>query len=120
MLLGKVWNSSSRDNKYLITQGRKLKACSTIKLLERRTSSDLLEVTIGTGRPHQIRIHLASIGSPLIGDTLYGEKGYVNQLATPGTGGFLLHAHKVSNVIIEGKQYSFEADPPKELNKLPG
>ena len=49
----------------------------------------LLEVRIGTGRTHQIRVHLASIGHPVVGDTLYGAQ------AQPALGRFFLHAHRI-------------------------
>lgn len=47
-----------------------------------------LEVEIGTGRTHQIRVHLASIGHPIVGDTLYGAP------RSP-LGRFFLHAHRI-------------------------
>jgi len=53
-----------------------------------------LEVKIGTGRTHQIRVHLASIGHPVAGDTLYGAPAQV-----PGRdslGRYFLHAHRIS------------------------
>ncbi len=46
-------------------------AHSRVKVLERRGDSSILDVQITTGRPHQIRIHLAAAGYPLVGDPLY-------------------------------------------------
>ena len=47
-----------------------------------------LEVKIGTGRTHQIRVHLASIGHPVAGDTLYGAPPSEYKR-------FFLHAHRI-------------------------
>ncbi|NTV81593.1 MAG: RNA pseudouridine synthase, partial [Candidatus Aminicenantes bacterium] len=70
------------------------------RLAERNAS--LLEVTIPTGRPHQIRIHLAYAGYPLAGDPLYRPGGMPrtdgvdDELATtPGATGYLLHSWKI-------------------------
>ncbi len=117
-LLGYIWNTSSEKNETTPIKGltyKSLKALSKVKFLERREESDLLEVTISTGRPHQIRIHLAAIESPLIGDPLYHERGAISYHATPGEGGFLLHSNKISNIHINKKEYSFEALPPLPL-----
>jgi 23S rRNA pseudouridine1911/1915/1917 synthase len=43
----------------------------------------LIKVRIETGRTHQIRVHMASIGHPVVGDTLYGAAGQLTDLAAP-------------------------------------
>jgi 23S rRNA pseudouridine1911/1915/1917 synthase len=67
---------------------------SLAKVISRTTSSTTFEVSLFSGRPHQIRIHLASIGHPLVGDPLYGSGGQpLEHLpGLPGDGGYLLHA----------------------------
>lgn len=59
--------------KMAVTQNGRY-AKSHFKVIEKYKSAFLAEVTIFTGRTHQIRVHAASIGHPLIGDTLYGGK----------------------------------------------
>ena len=51
------------------------KSTSHIRCLESDGQCSLLEVTIETGRKHQIRRHLAALGTPVVGDRLYGKKG---------------------------------------------
>lgn len=78
-------------------------AYSDCRVLKRSDHNTLLEVMILTGRPHQIRIHLATIGYPLLGDPLYTVGGIpklnVNnnkKLAVPGDCGYFLHAYQLS------------------------
>ncbi|CAM3977491.1 RluA family pseudouridine synthase [Deinococcus marmoris] len=92
---------------------------STARVLERRSDCTLFDVDIHTGRPHQIRIHLASIGQPLVGDPLYGAGGLPlpHLPGLPGDGGYMLHAHRLGFVHpLSGQQMAVEAEPPGELN----
>jgi 23S rRNA pseudouridine1911/1915/1917 synthase len=82
---------------------------SVAKVISRTGSTTTFEVSLHSGRPHQIRIHLASIGHPLVGDPLYGPTGQPleNLPGLPGDGGYFLHAqwlkfeHPVSAEQIE-------------------
>jgi 23S rRNA pseudouridine1911/1915/1917 synthase len=79
-------------------------AQSDFQVLKQTHQTTLLEATILTGRPHQIRIHLATVGYPLIGDPLYAVGGIPRQipitekkkLPVPGDCGYYLHAYHLS------------------------
>ena len=68
-------------------------AWSEYRVLRRFASRTLLEVEIGTGRTHQIRVHLASIGHPVVGDRLYGAPA--DPPGQPALGRYFLHAASV-------------------------
>ena len=73
------------------------------------------EVSLNSGRPHQIRIHLASIGHPLVGDPLYGLFGQPleNLPGLPGDGGYFLHARFLKfRHPITGERINLEAALP--------
>ena len=70
----------------------------------------LLEVSIVTGRRHQIRAHLYSIGHPVLGDGLYGDAAL--QYKFPR---LMLHSWRLRFTNIAGKTSSFEADPPEDF-----
>jgi 23S rRNA pseudouridine1911/1915/1917 synthase len=88
---------------------------SLAKVISRSTSTTIFEVSLYSGRPHQIRIHLASIGHPLVGDPLYGFTGLPleNLPGLPGDGGYLLHAQFLKFLHpITGEQINLEAALP--------
>ena len=117
-LHGLIWGPGStmpQSSGAALPKGKQLQAFSSIQLLERRADADLLEVTISTGRPHQIRIHLAAIGTPLIGDPVYGLGGVISATSTVGEGGYLLHSHRLQNVPYHGLLHDFESPPPPPL-----
>ena len=69
-----------------------------VHVVERRRGETLLAIEIGTGRPHQIRIHLAFAGHPLVGEPFFGDGGRPREGsdALPGDVGYLLHAERVA------------------------
>lgn len=74
-----------------IASGRN--ALTSYRVLQQFEKLSYLEVRIGTGRTHQIRVHLASIGHPVFGDKLYGAPASVEGL--PVLNRFFLHAHRI-------------------------
>jgi 23S rRNA pseudouridine1911/1915/1917 synthase len=111
-LLGFVWAASA--------DGKPSK--SLAKVLSRTTNSTTFEVSLYSGRPHQIRIHLASIGHPLVGDPLYGPTGHPIQHlpGLPGDGGYLLHAQFLKfHHPITGEQIDLESVLPSVFSTYP-
>ena len=68
----------------------------------------LLEAEPVTGRTHQIRVHLAAIGHPIIGDELYGKRSNV-------VGRQFLHAARLGFVMPSGRRLDFESPLPPDL-----
>ena len=105
--LGMVWAAAPQAD------ADALAARSTLTLLRRAAGSWLVEVAIATGRPHQIRIHTAAVGAPLLGDPLYGPGGgLANPQALPGDGGYQLHAHRLRLPLEDGRLLDLEAPLP--------
>ena len=78
------------------------------RVLERLRGAALIEARLTTGRTHQIRVHMASIGHPVLGDPVYGPK----KSPYPVEGGQLLHAFRLGFVHPRtGEDMLFEAEP---------
>ena len=89
-------------------------AWSEYRVLRRFRRFTLLEVRIGTGRTHQIRVHLSSLGHPVAGDTLYGAPETVE--GHPPLGRYFLHAHRIRfRLPSSGEEMSVVSPLPAEL-----
>lgn len=88
-------------------------AISEYKTIETFSAHSLLEVSILTGRTHQIRLHMAFLDCPVVGDNTYGQKR--NSLPVSRQ---MLHAYKLG-IALPGdtKQTVFEAPVPADFNK---
>lgn len=86
-------------------------AVTEYKLLKRYGDFDLVEVFPKSGRMHQIRVHLAFLGNPIVGDDKYTRKDLVKPA---GITRQLLHAQKLK-FELGGKKYNFKAEAPKDF-----
>lgn len=85
-------------------------ALTEFRVVSERPGYALVEVRIGTGRTHQIRVHLATIGHPVVGDTLYGAP------RQPELGRFFLHAREITfSHPTTGEPVTVSAPLPPEL-----
>ena len=91
-------------------------AWSEYRVLRRLQGFTLLEVRIGTGRTHQIRVHLASIGHPVAGDTLYGAPAKIEGQAPLGR--YFLHSHRIRFARpSDGVELTVVSPLPEELER---
>lgn len=94
---------------------------SKVSVLERREGAFLCDVRINTGRPHQIRIHMAAAGHPLVGDPLYSTGGVPlpDSCALPGSSGYHLHSAELSFLHpVTGMETVIECEPDNPLLQL--
>ncbi|CAK6689255.1 MULTISPECIES: RluA family pseudouridine synthase [unclassified Synechococcus] len=109
-LLGTIWCAAETAE-----DPAALAAESRLTLLQRRCGACLVAVAITTGRPHQIRIHTAALGAPLLGDPLYQPGGTAHPAVLPGAGGYHLHAHRLSLPLPGGGCLELESPLPAVL-----
>ena len=110
---------TDRKRMAIVPNGRE--AVTHWTVLERLRGATLIEARLTTGRTHQIRVHMASIGHPVLGDPVYGPK----RSPWPVKGGQLLHAWRIGfEHPRTGERMLFEAEPEPRfthwLEKLRG
>jgi 23S rRNA pseudouridine1911/1915/1917 synthase len=96
-------------------------AVTHYKVLERRDEAALIECRLETGRTHQVRVHCASIGHPLLGDPAYGRtpKSLRPVLERLGFARQALHAAELGFVHpITGENIRFSSDTPPDMAEL--
>lgn len=109
---------STKDRKKMAVTKNGKEAVTHFKVLNRYTTNKgsytLLEIKIDTGRTHQIRVHMAEIGHPVIGDSVYS-----NGKNEFGVEGQCLHAKKLEFIHpITGKEMKLEAPLPEYFQNI--
>ncbi|MDA0328450.1 MAG: RluA family pseudouridine synthase [Gemmatimonadetes bacterium] len=117
-----------RDRKRMAVVEGGRGATTRAEVLERWQSADLLRIALKTGRTHQIRVHLAHIGHPVVGDPVYGigwERGlggptrrWVNELAHRTTRQFLHATELAFDHPLSGERKRFTAELPPDLAEV--
>ena len=107
-------NTTHRKLMAVVPLEKGREAVSEYRTLESFPHHTLLEVHPLTGRTHQIRVHMAFLGCPVVGDKVYGK-----QKPTLDLGRHFLHAHKLQ-ITLPGEEQSrlFDTSLPPELNKI--
>ena len=104
-------DSGDRKKMAVTGESRGRQARTNYRVIRYVGKNSLLEITPETGRTHQIRVHLAAIGYPVIGDATYGKKSaYLNRQ--------FLHAYRLGFYLpSSGKFVEFESPLPLDLEK---
>ncbi len=115
-------------HKYLLPDGERrvkvtsnedpdgMRSITLVKVAERLVGCTLLEVTIKTGRTHQIRVHLAFHGHPVAGDDKYGDFEWNKALQKQGLKRMFLHAWRLQFTHpATGKRVELKSNLPSEL-----
>lgn len=114
---------SDRDRKKMavLPEGRGKHAITHFSLVERLDKAALVECRLETGRTHQVRVHMAHIGHPLLGDPLYAgaKKGFKTLLDMLGFNRQALHAARLGFIHpITGEKLDFTSALPDDMQEL--
>jgi 23S rRNA pseudouridine1911/1915/1917 synthase len=106
-----------RDRKRMAIVSTGKNARTDFRRLARFASTDLLRAHLYTGRTHQIRVHLSSVGHPVVGDDVYGGGGGRRLAALPAKRHFLHAAWLQFHHPVSGEQLDFRSPLPDDLHR---
>jgi 23S rRNA pseudouridine1911/1915/1917 synthase len=102
-----------RQQMTVIASGRP--AVTRFSVVERFGDTTLLDLGIETGRTHQIRVHCAFIGHPVIGDTVYGPRASPGAVDVPRQ---FLHAARLAFTLPGGRRLALDSPLPLDLQTV--
>ena len=94
------------------------RAISKFVIIKKYINYTLLRVQLKTGRTHQIRVHMAAYGHPLVGDNLYATKKTKAKNQKLDLDRIYLHAHELSFSDLKNKTQTLNSELPKEFVEL--
>ena len=114
-------SSANRQKMAVVADGRGKRAVTHYRLVSPLREASLIECRLETGRTHQIRVHMASIGHPLLGDAAYGRTRPAHRalLAQLGFARQALHAARLGFIHpVTSCAMSFDSNIPADMQAL--
>lgn len=109
-----IGRDTNNRKKMCVTASNSKEAVTHIRVLERLPEATLIRCKLETGRTHQIRVHLAYIGHPVVNDPVYGYRKLIDK-----DFGQMLHAEKLGFVHPTTKEYmEFTAPAPQRFKEI--
>jgi 23S rRNA pseudouridine1911/1915/1917 synthase len=114
-------SSSNRKKMAVVPAGRGKHAITHYRTIEPLAGATLIECRLETGRTHQVRVHMAHIGHPLVGDPVYGRarKPLSDVLKARGFARQALHAAHLGFIHpVTGSSIALDSDLPADMREL--
>ncbi|MCW5646717.1 MAG: RluA family pseudouridine synthase, partial [Sphingopyxis sp.] len=114
-------SSSNRKKMAIVAEGRGKHAITHYRTIEPLNVATLVECRLETGRTHQVRVHMAHIGHPLVGDPVYGRarKPLSDVLKTLGFARQALHAARLGFIHpVTGNKVALASEIPPDMREL--
>ena len=109
-----IYRPEVEGNLKRVIDDRGQRSITHYKVIERLENADLVECLLETGRTHQIRVHLSSLGHPIYGDTLYGYEEDSELISRQA-----LHAYGLNFKSPKSKKYlELRAELPTDIENL--
>ena len=124
---GKHFDIKDPLHKYVNAKGERrvavkeggMEAVTRVKVLASSGDLSLFQLRLMTGRTHQIRVHLAHAGHPVLGDDKYGDFEFNRALARQGVKRLFLHARRLGfKHPVDGKAMKLESPLPEDMRRF--